>query len=304
MRTFIYSFHMPFFFFVSGMLHKSKKNVEWKKYIRTLIIPALSFIFIMWAVSSPLFYYSIWNFEERYHQLTPNNLLAVQYFLGEQSVKGILGGGLSPNNPCWFLFALFFCKICTDLQHINSKKMALILMCLYFSLIPFHKNIFCLGNAMMAMPFFLFGHYYKKEITQAIEYKTIYYKVSIAMLLWGFTILIVCLNGKVSMWGLSYGHRLPLPTSFILFHLNAFSGSFALLLSAALFTKTSATVTSLANSLITMLGLQMFFIYFVKYQTPSLTTIGAGFLMSFVILVCCHITHCIFLRICPFVVGK
>ncbi len=44
-RTFIYAFHMPFFFIVSGMLHKYRGCIDWKKYFRTLIVPAIFFQF-------------------------------------------------------------------------------------------------------------------------------------------------------------------------------------------------------------------------------------------------------------------
>ena len=41
--VYIYSFHMPFFFLVSGMLHKNRDGISWKKYWKTLIVPFLFF---------------------------------------------------------------------------------------------------------------------------------------------------------------------------------------------------------------------------------------------------------------------
>ena len=42
---------MPFFFLVSGMLHKDMGCIAWKKYFKTLIVPFLFFnllFFILW----------------------------------------------------------------------------------------------------------------------------------------------------------------------------------------------------------------------------------------------------------------
>lgn len=54
-RTFIYAFHMPFFFIVSGMLHKYRGSIDWKKYFRTLIVPAIFFNILLWIVTIPFF---------------------------------------------------------------------------------------------------------------------------------------------------------------------------------------------------------------------------------------------------------
>ena len=43
LRPYIYSFHMPFFFLVSGMLHKDMGCIAWNKYFKTLLTPFLFF---------------------------------------------------------------------------------------------------------------------------------------------------------------------------------------------------------------------------------------------------------------------
>lgn len=42
-RPYIYAFHMPFFFIVSGILHKNMGYIPMEKYLRTLILPFLLF---------------------------------------------------------------------------------------------------------------------------------------------------------------------------------------------------------------------------------------------------------------------
>ena len=42
LRPYIYAFHMPFFFLVSGMLHRELGYIPWKKLFHTLIYPYMS----------------------------------------------------------------------------------------------------------------------------------------------------------------------------------------------------------------------------------------------------------------------
>lgn len=169
----------------------------------------------------------------------------------------ILGRGGAPSGPCWFLFALFFCKILTDMfDKYSWKRMLIPFLCLFAACTWTHYNFFCIGNAMMAMPFFLAGHYFGKYFSRYIEKAGAGLKISVSLLLLVLTVSLTCINGPVSMWGRSYGTA---PMKFVLFHINAIVGSLMLLLSSSLFKKSSALFTSLANSLITILGLQVLF---------------------------------------------
>lgn len=94
-RAFVYSFHMPFFFIVSGMLHKYKGHINWEKYLRTLIVPALSFNIILWLIGTPLFYYGIWDYAARYY----NNVLPDTLFATYTEIA--IGGGEGYYNGAW-----------------------------------------------------------------------------------------------------------------------------------------------------------------------------------------------------------
>lgn len=305
-RIFIYSFHMPFFFIVSGMLHKYKGCINFRKYIKALIVPALSFNVIVWLISVPLFYYGIWDYEMRYNMPLPSSIWELYVQTAIKAVYGFAGGHSGmPSGPCWFLIALFYCKIGTDmLRKYGFKKMLPLAAIVVLIVFLVHKNLFCIGNAIMAAPFFLFGHYFGPKIISVTESMKVSVKLVMSMVFLCVTIALTILNGQVSMWGLSYGQKFPLPVSFLLFHANAFAGSFMLLLFFSIFKKSVQFVTSMANSLITILGIQILFIYVSWYNLPMLTTPLYGFLLSVVFLFGCYGIHIVIKRYIPFVLGK
>lgn len=63
-RAFIYQFHMPLFFVISGMLHKYNGSVQLYKYVRTILVPVVSFAFLFFIVTGLLYSYGYGNYKE------------------------------------------------------------------------------------------------------------------------------------------------------------------------------------------------------------------------------------------------
>lgn len=186
----------------------------------------------------------------------------------------------------------------------SLKKLLPVLILLFIICTLKHKSIFCLGNAMMAMPFFYFGHYFCRNIHEFVETQSICHKLFYSVALFVLTIWLTHINGKVSMWGVSYGSKWSLPVSFTLFHVNALCGSFMLLFVCSFIHKSSTLIVYLANSLITILGFQLFFIYFSWYDFPVLTTPIMGLFISVLFILGCYIVHCVIIKYIPFIIGK
>ena len=60
----IYQFHMPLFFVISGMLHKYNGSVQLYKYVRTILVPVVSFAFLFFIVTGFLYSYGYGNYKE------------------------------------------------------------------------------------------------------------------------------------------------------------------------------------------------------------------------------------------------
>lgn len=87
-RLYIYAFHMPFFFVVSGMLHK-----QGKQNLKRLLFPTLFFVLLFITLSIPLYQSGIWSFEELYSREKPDDWFSTLYMSIWFTVCGIIKGG-------------------------------------------------------------------------------------------------------------------------------------------------------------------------------------------------------------------
>lgn len=167
-KLWIYSFHMPLFFFISGIFinynfisNESSDNFILKK-IKTIFIPYFYF-----GIINTVFLIPVWG-------LT-NTIDSLKY-------SGISGG------PTWFLFSLFLSEILIYILINNTKNNFYFLLLLIASLIIGYfldeNNIIItlyLSNIFISVFFvgvgFLLGKYiikYNAEVTNVKEQKYIY----------------------------------------------------------------------------------------------------------------------------------
>ena len=106
------------------------------------------------------------------------------------------------------------------------------------------------------------------------------------------------------MYGIIVRKNYPKIVSMILFYVTAFMGSLSLLTFFAMFKKTYPIVTSLATSLITVLGFQLFFIYIGWYMIDTIhSNIWVSILLSIPILFLCFCAHVVIKSFFPFFLG-
>lgn len=130
----IYSFHMPLFFFLAGLTQKNLNLTESvKKAARQLLIPYLFFYvlaFLWWFAVSVL----------RHPEIYPNKFDAIlKSFLGLLIANGYdTKISFMANVPLWFCAGLFWCKIVFAIvENSARKKIAHILLCAFFLLLAF-----------------------------------------------------------------------------------------------------------------------------------------------------------------------
>lgn len=300
-RVFIYQFHMPFFFFVSGMLHKYNGAIQFKKYAKTLLIPVLFFSLVCFFYLGLLYHI---GFEYKKDvDITGKNLFETyaNYFMIK--VPMIIHGLQMPCGPTWFLVALFYCKIFHDFLCKHLKIGALI-WCMMFILICYnkHRELF-VANAVTGMPFYFIGYCLKNKLNLLTNLAP-KIKVVLIIIMLCLIYLIAKYNGMVSSFSILFSSKIPRWKGIPLFYLSGFSGSLMLLTLASFFQKSSNFSTFLGNALISFLGFQMVFIY------TMIKTVGInrGYIVSIwialAIFVACIPFHWVVTRFAPCLLGK
>ena len=297
-RPFIYSFHMPFFFLVSGMLHKDRGYINWQKYWKTLAVPFLLFnllFFILW----PIFWkIGIWGPSNKFDG--SEGLLPVYLNYFKKVFLDFFHGKSYPDGPTWFLLALIWCKIFTDCI-CRQKWIALVLLCALIVLIYiplYHRTCLRVGNAIMVLPFF-WGGFRCKKILQQLCGKQWFLVCGIIFLI--LNIPLTTLNVRVSTDAVRFGHMIT-PLNALNFYFNAFACSLGLLVICMQFT-VNKYVTISAKALITILCMQNFFCYMYRHLCDQ-ANYSLIAITAIIILIACVLIHQLFERFLPIIVGK
>lgn len=300
-RLYIYSFHMPLYFIISGMFHRFDGSVQIKKYVRTLLIPALFFIFffdIIMVIPFHLGYDIRWYGAQRADNII-HTFWNVVNFGREDNVTKISG-----NPVCWFLIALFWCKVFTDF--IKRRNFLILLSILFFSVglaWYFQDSIFFLIQGFIALPFYYIGYMYKDTINRFFTNRSFYVLLILSLLCFVLNIYITTINGRVSVFGHNFG-SFHVPINVILFYVNASIGCIGVFCLSSMIKCGKKAMQKLSNSLISIVGLQAFFVYSYEFLVGFDQSIVVSLIATIIILMLCYWGHLIIMWVCPQILGK
>ena len=259
-EKFIYVFHVPLFFVISGFLNKKEVDghLFWKKLWYNLAVPMLIMAVINFA----------------YHSI-------LQFFNGSFSptdaywfVRNVAFGMASGFDSLWFVYTLMLLKII--FQYCLSRKMfyslsvvMMVLAYVYthsdFSGLPFFLNE---PNAVIdvctAYPFFALGVLLRnyKQMINALNNKVLL----IAAFVCGLFVVALCgtYNGYVGMYSCNYGGNI------FLFLMGGVAGTVMIWGLSVLFGCAPMVVTIISRGTIIILGLQKILIDLVwAFVAPS-----------------------------------
>lgn len=217
--NFIYIFHMPLFFFISGYFDKGTSlNLTYvKKCFKALIVPYFFFSICAFSICwvSPYLHPELYN-----NDGLPKTFLKafVGMFLMEDRVRPY---AFMPLGPLWFLVALFEVKILFSLmiKIWRFKKVGILVPIALCGLLFCHKfPYFSLDSACMALPIYFVGYICRKyNIIENVSQRWIAGLIWLAGLI--YLIVIGLQNGRIDMDGAQYGNHLSM------FYVNAIVGS-------------------------------------------------------------------------------
>lgn len=258
-RKWIYSFHMPLFFYLSGYFFKSGKYSFLDFFIkrcRTLLIPFMSFVFFNWIGFDLL---HLWWGESTY------------------DIINVLKNG--PKDPIWFLTTLFVVEICHHaIDHIvkiinNLKTQGAIWFILCVILVVINYLIIHVANIKLPYEMIYVPHYLMFYIVGRNHWINIVDKIAY------FQIIILLVIDLLLEYNLPYGIGLnPKILLYVLSYLVALLGvfwlinfSFVLSLSNnSLLRKCKSLISFWGANSIVILGLHTVFVRGIKYVFHSL----------------------------------
>lgn len=202
LHNFIYAFHMPFFFFISGYLFRVKEdNLKdlLKRIWKSLILPYICLNLISDIFLAPTWYLSrTWPVKELFLFLTAD--------------------GHGEPGPTWFLICLAWVWIAAwYLLRLPRKYQYTILIgCAIVAYYFPYQLYWRIDTAAMVLPFFMVGNYYKGKKIVQIRGGTS--RVLVFLLLLALTIGFVYMNGYTCCYPRTFGNH-PL-----LYYPEAFTG--------------------------------------------------------------------------------
>lgn len=239
-RTYIYGFHMPFFFLISGMLHKQRKEK-----LKEALIKNLKSLFVPYLVFNLLFAF-IYGITE------PSNSILSALI---QIPKGIIKGSGTPCKASWFVMCLFLIKCIFDIFNYKKIKKYGIPLLFIFTLLPFKLPYFYFSSACLGLMFYYLGYALKDDIIK-MNLKPILC-IPISVIAFTVSYYLTQINGKVSMLIADTGNHA------ILFYINALIGSLGIIALAMIFNKIERKM--IINISVASIGIVLTHMYLVGF---------------------------------------
>ena len=287
-RSFIYGFHMPFFFLISGCLYKVRDGglrqaliVNVKKLLLPYICLNLFFAIVYGIISSnPI------------HQLR-----SLPY--------GIVLGKGTPCGASWFVIALFFIKCSYDFLSYNKIENIIIplvfVLTLFLNRLSFSHNYFYFKSVLIGICFFHLGRICLGIINRVKMVPVICIIASITLFIISY--YITRLNGIVSLYVGTMGNNS------LLFYANAIIGSLGIISISHFTSIPNKTICEMSNASIAVVLLHMIFVEGARNGVKHFDISGIALfivyaLISVIIYYLCYTIFMITNKRFPFIWGK
>lgn len=226
---FIYSFHMPLFFIISGYFSNNKHELFWEYFVKNtkrLLIPYVFF----YLLTLPFGYLVIWSHPYNHPYFGVVDFL-LKPLVGAFTVETTSFAFLT-NGPSWFFVALFFVKIffyipkmykCNCISLIAScVGCVCVLFLIKWSGINLYARI---DTALLAYPLYVFGYIIRNytSVVNHIRKMSIYCNILCILFYFILCYILCMINGHVEFSAASYGKDL------LLMYANAIIGTFGVI---------------------------------------------------------------------------
>lgn len=297
-RDIIYVFHMPLFFFLSGVLYRPMSPIQTlKKDWRGLLIPylLLNLICLIPFLLSPL--KGTFSLERLFQRIG-----AIFMGLGYSHEYWV-----PVSTPCWFLIALFLCRMLLSLGHRNFNNVFLLstvavsVTIIYLLRVIGVDWLVPLDSALLSIPFLCLGYKLKPYLLkedQTTRPRIFFLLAVIGLIL---TYIVYCFNGAVDTNKCQVGNFL------LLYYVGGILGTLSICLFSKCKTMLIGGVHVFASGTLLIIGLNLWMIVFIKkvfmlFQNAS----GEGVQGFLIAIVCMAVFYPLILlakRFFPMILG-
>ena len=211
-QQYIYSFHMPLFFFLSGMLYHHRSTTETLKHnTRTILVPYL----IINIIGLLYISFSYWLNDCLSFDKIISHIGAIMLGLGYTA-----GRWIPVCTPLWFVITLFIILVVMSFLRTKIQIIAFSIFSVIAFLLLYHFNIdfyIPVDSALMALPFFSAGFITKKLILE--DKRPMIIETAIALVMLFGCYILSNVNGRVSLGSCNFGNNI------LLFYVTAFLGT-------------------------------------------------------------------------------
>lgn len=281
--TWIYSFHMPALFIISGMLFKAR---PWPKTMLSLFVPIVIFSLINLCYQFAM------------HQISLSHIPTIGFIKQFLHYRYGLGNGFFTGD--WFIWALLGLRLFWGdipwlkplAQHkVPIASFVLFFMCVKDIIMPssvlFGGYYICL--LIPCLPFFVLGMYLKEKPMTSIPQKKHILIVTLPLL-----IASVFINGRCGINGYNFGY------SYLLFFFNAAISSIILFHACKLMTFGKRFFVVISNGTFLILGLHMALLDLLTRLLPH----WLHFANPFFVLILCYYPIVFCDKHAPLLLGK
>lgn len=288
LHNWIFSFHVPLFFFISGYLHKV---VPFNKAFLQKNLYSLILVTVPYFIIERIFTF-IQNYFFYPDKCTVQDLIIAPFknYITGSSCMGVM----------WFVVALFLMRIAFNamiqvFKHYNEwitlTLFTFISIIVYYS--EFRINYYQLTSALLTMPIYCLGFLIKKKQIPEwyIKQTNIITKLSTSLILLLLSILFISIFTSINLNALKVGNNI------FTFYLQSIIGILFIFSISTSNKRAHQFIINISNGTLVILGLHMMFIQLIKLiykknfhitvPPPYMDTYSA-IMASFIIIVCVY----------------
>lgn len=259
--TFIYMFHMPVFFIISGYFDRGNE-LSWKG-VKHAVMKLMIPYFIYNCIGFSVCWISPYLHPELYKGIVGFPSIFKAAFLGMLIMDdNITSFSFMPLGCMWFLVALFECKMWWMLFLFlwNKAKVLIILPMGVMSLICIYRPVwYSLDSAVYSLVFYGFGYLLRQYQPLMSWMRSFRILILVLLLSILYMSTLGMWNGKVDVDGCLFG------TNIVLFYLGGIIGFFACFCAAELLLNKVRVFSEVGKVSMTILGTHAYFCIIGKF---------------------------------------